>query len=208
MGKWVRFLVLVTMLSLFFAIDQAIAVAKPPFQLTDSVASQSALFDAQGDPRIKASIEDLRKTGISLSVVYVDDFSGMGGKEWADRTSLLSKIGANDVLLAIALRERRYGISVDDRFPMSDSTISMIENEKLRPLLSRNDWGGAAVAMASGLRDAVSATSSTTASNEPSTNDNAWYALGILGTILFIFLLIKLNSGDGPYPPVGGYGPS
>ena len=64
----------------------------------------------------------------------------------------MSQLGRNDVLLAIATSDRAYGISVDDRFPLSDSVVTAIEDRDVRPKLTAGDFAGAAVAMADGLR--------------------------------------------------------
>ena len=57
-----------------------------------------------------------------------------------------------DALLAVAVDDRAYGISLDDAFPLSESAVTAIETQDVRPRLTANDWAGAAIALADGLR--------------------------------------------------------
>ncbi|MFB7368092.1 TPM domain-containing protein, partial [Streptomyces hydrogenans] len=49
---------------------------------------------------------------LQLFVVYVRDFSGRSGQDWADATAERNGLGLDDVLLAVATHDRRYGYSV------------------------------------------------------------------------------------------------
>ena len=112
-----------------------------------------------GVPRIAAAIDRLSaEKGIALHVVYVDRFDGLNGKNWADRTAREAGLGPDDVLFAVAVEDRAYGISLDDRFPLPDAAVSTVETRDVRPRLTAGDWVGAAVAMADGLRTGGSGT--------------------------------------------------
>jgi len=56
------------------------------------------------------------------------------------------------VLFAVAVDDRSYGISVDQDYPLSDQELDDLAANDVEPLLSDQDWAGAAVAMADGLR--------------------------------------------------------
>ena len=57
------------------------------------------------------------------------------------------------MLLAVADRDRAYGVSLRGRFPDSRShRVDDIRTDDVEPRLASGDWAGAAVAMADGLR--------------------------------------------------------
>ncbi len=56
------------------------------------------------------------------------------------------------MLLAVAVRDRAYGVSFADDFPISESRVDDIRTEDVEPRLASGAWAGAAVAMADGLR--------------------------------------------------------
>ena len=128
------------------------ALAEAPLRVDDPVTDKTAALGA-GPSQVQTALERLdADTDLRLYVVYVSTFSGRGGQDWADQTAQMSQLGRNDVLLAIATADRAYGISVDDRFPVSDSVVTAIEDRDVRPKLTAGDLPGAAVALADGLR--------------------------------------------------------
>ncbi len=64
----------------------------------------------------------------------------------------LRSLGVNDVLLAVAVEDRNYDVSIDSGGEVSPELIQEILADDVEPALSRNDWAGAAIAMADGLR--------------------------------------------------------
>jgi hypothetical protein len=129
------------------------AAAEPPMRLDDRVTDRAGVLGADGVAQVQAAIERLRaETGVDLFVVFVESFDGAGGQEWADETAVRSQLGEEDVLLAVAVGDRAYGVSVADGFPISESRVDEIRTEEVEPRLSAGAWAGAAVAMADGLR--------------------------------------------------------
>lgn len=130
-----------------------VALAEAPLRVNDPVTDKAGALGT--DPSaVQAALDRLASsTDMRLYVVYVTSFSGRGGQEWADRSAQASQLGRNEALLAIATQDRAYGISLDERFPLSESTVGAIENRDVRPRLTAGDYAGAAVAMADGLRD-------------------------------------------------------
>ncbi len=100
----------------------------------------------------------LRADGTDLFVVYVDSFDGADGQQWASDTANLSQFGTNDVLLAVAVEDRTYGYSFADDYPLPESTTDEIVARDVEPRLAADDWAGAAVALADGLREGGSDT--------------------------------------------------
>src|SRR5690348_10016407 len=129
------------------------ALAEAPIRVDDQITDKAGALGT--DPsRVQAALDKLSAdTPMQLYVVYVVSFSGRNGQDWADQAAQMSQLGRNDALLAVATGDRAYGISLDDRFPLSDTVVSGIEDDDVRPKLSSGDFAGAAIAMADGLRN-------------------------------------------------------
>ncbi|WP_206325369.1 MULTISPECIES: TPM domain-containing protein [unclassified Streptomyces] len=87
---------------------------------------------------------------VQLFVVYVRDFSGRSGQDWADATAELSGLGRDDVLLAVATRDRRYGYSADPDSRLTQDQLDDVARTAIEPALRENDWAGAAIGAADG----------------------------------------------------------
>ena len=129
-----------------------IALAEAPLRVNEPITDRSGALGTNPS-QVQDALDRLSKdSDVRLYVVYVSTFSGRGGQAWADQSAQMSQLGRNDALLAVATDDRAYGISLDDRFPLSDATVTAIENRDLRPRLAAGDYAGAAIAMADGLR--------------------------------------------------------
>lgn len=93
---------------------------------------------------------------LGLFVAVVDSFDGVDKTTWADQSFTASDLGDNDILLAIAVQDRRFGYWVLDSFPLAKTQLDNILNNQVAPYLSSGDWSGAIVATADGLADGVS----------------------------------------------------
>ena len=131
------------------------AQANDPLNISGPVTDPAGVLGSRTAEVETALNSYADQTGFQLFVVYVPTFDGMDGADWADQTAVKSNIGTADVLLAVATRERSFGISVDDSNPLSDSDIDSLEREYILPELRDSDWAGAAIAAAEGLTDAV-----------------------------------------------------
>jgi uncharacterized membrane protein YgcG len=104
---------------------------------------------------VKHAISELADSArLNLFVVYVDSFTGAQSRDdWADETANLNGFGVNDVLLAVATKDRLYQLSVDPKFPLSDDDLTQVEQVATVPSLRASDWAGAAINTASALGD-------------------------------------------------------
>src|SRR4051794_2361231 len=134
------------------AFGGATASAEAPLRVNGDITDPAGALGS--DPSaVQAALDRLStESGIRLYVVYVRSFSGRAGQDWADRSAQASQLGRRDALLAVAIDDRAYGISLDEAFPVSDDVVTAIETQDVRPRLTEGDWAGAAVALADGLR--------------------------------------------------------
>ncbi|MFJ2740517.1 TPM domain-containing protein [Streptomyces sp. NPDC087440] len=87
---------------------------------------------------------------LQLFVVYVRDFSGRSAQSWADTTATRNGLGRDDVLLAVATKDRQFAYSVDQDSRLSDAQLAEVSGTAVKPALRENDWAGAAVGAANG----------------------------------------------------------
>nr|WP_229897447.1 TPM domain-containing protein [Streptomyces finlayi] len=87
---------------------------------------------------------------LQLFVVYVRDFSGRSAQSWADTTATRNGLGRDDVLLAVATKDRQFAYSVDNDSRLSDAQLAEVSGTAIKPALRENDWAGAAIGAADG----------------------------------------------------------
>jgi hypothetical protein len=104
------------------------------------------------EAEVQSALDSLfERADIGLYVVFVDSFSNPDDPiDWADETALDNFLGANDVLLAVAVTDRLYAISIDDAFPLSGSQLDRVESAIENELRDSN-WAAAAIAGAQAL---------------------------------------------------------
>src|SRR5665811_2002764 len=86
--------------------------AEPPQALQDEITDTvGVLGDRTGDVQ-KALDRLAEQTKFQLFVVYVDSFDDWDAVDWADAAAIDSKMGIDDILLAVAVQDRAYGLSL------------------------------------------------------------------------------------------------
>src|SRR5688572_29385817 len=127
------------------------ALAEPPFDVPGQITDRAGALGSGDESRIQEALDRLQsEEGVQLFVVYVDSFDGTPPTDWADATAEQSGFGGNYVLFAVAVQDRRYGVSVD-QIPISDSELDDLLASDVEAELGDDDWAGAAVALADGL---------------------------------------------------------
>lgn len=125
--------------------------------------------------------------GVNLFVVYTDAFTNPSDRQqWASDVASQNQFGTNDVLLAVAIDDRVYQLSVDADFPLSDAQLSSIENDDIVPKLRDEDWAGAAVAAAQGLGDELGGGSSSEAGGS---------GIGVSSWVIAIVIIVLVLGG-------------
>lgn len=147
---------LLTVLVLFLLAGAGVATADPPQRVNSDIVDRAGVLGA-GTSQVRAALDRLRaEAGVRVWVVYVRSFDGADGQGWADDTAERSQLGPRDVLLAVAVDDRAYGVSTDDRLPIDESVVQDAISAGVEPRLGADDWAGAAVALADGLRTGAS----------------------------------------------------
>ncbi len=133
-----------------------VATAEPPFRAQDQITDRVDAL-AGDEATVGGALDRLRAVdGTQLFVVFVSSFDGLDGESWANQTATESQLGSRDVLFAVAVDDRAYGLSVDPDFPLSDDELADLTASEVEPLLSAQDWAGAVIALAEGLLTAGS----------------------------------------------------
>lgn len=111
------------------------------------------------EARVLTSIDTLyNQTDVQLFVVFVRGFTGAAdAADWADITATYNGLGDNDVLLAVAVDNRQYALSVAEGGPISDSELDQIEVDVEREL-RQDRWAEAAISGSESIVRAVNGT--------------------------------------------------
>jgi len=99
------------------------------------------------ESRVEAALDSVYDDArVQLFVVYVDTFDNPGNAvDWADETAIRNNLGTDDLLLAVAIDDRQYALSLDSAFPLTDSQLDVVE-AAIEDRLRDSDWSGAAIA--------------------------------------------------------------
>ncbi|UUZ44134.1 TPM domain-containing protein [Janibacter limosus] len=105
---------------------------------------------------LQSEIDGLRTDAdLQLFVVYVDSFDGQSGAEWTQQTFETSGMGGNDVLLAVAVKDRSYGMWTTGDSGLGRADVTRVQSRDVEPALGDDDWAGAVSAAVTGLQRQV-----------------------------------------------------
>lgn len=132
------------------ALTAAAAPVEAPFDLPAQITDRAdVLQDPDG---LQSDLDELAaEESLQLFAVYVDSFDGQSPEEWARATYETSGMGGNDVLLAVAVEDRRYAMWTTQASGLEPSDISEVQTDFVEPALADDDWDGAVSAAAEGL---------------------------------------------------------
>lgn len=126
------------------------AHAEPPLDLPDRIYDPAGALSGQ-EARVQDALDRLEdEAGLQLYVAYVDTFDGQSGASWALATYEESGMGGDDVLLAVAVEDRRYGSAANDTIGPDALQVATVEADYVQPRLGEDDWVGAVEAAAEG----------------------------------------------------------
>ncbi len=139
---------------LVMLVSPVVAQAEDPLDVPGQIYDSADVLS--GD---EADIEDALQgladeRSLQLFVAFVDTFEGAGdnsGAEWAEATFAASGMGGDDVLLAVAVQDRKYGTYTSPDSGLTRDQVLAVENDFVLPQLADDDWSGAAIAAAEGF---------------------------------------------------------
>lgn len=171
------------------------APAEPPSNLTSEITDTAGVLSDAETARVQESLTSLRQdTPYQLFVAYVPSFDGMTGAQWADATANASGLGPDDLLLAVAVDDRRYAVSAAADSGLSDAQLAEIDRAAAAQL-GKDDWAGAAIATADQIRAAAGGG-----------GVSGWLVAGVIG--LLVIGLIWFFASRGARGARGGGDPS
>jgi len=179
------------------------ALAEEPFRLDSQIEDQAGALGSER-AEVESALAELRSNAdVQLWLAYVDTFSGWSGQEWTDRTAVMSDLGLNDVLLAVAVEDRAFFYSVDQSFELDEAEMSEIMTGLVEPELASNDWAGAAIAAADGMSQALvgpvapvtSAVTQTTVAPADTDKGGGFMWGGLIAVLVVIALALLIWAG-------------
>lgn len=133
------------------------AFAEDPIDLGGAyiVDRVEAVTASEGNEIIAALDSLYTRADIQLFVVYVSTFTNPSNSiDWADTVAIDNGLGGNDVLLAVAVDDRQYALSIDTAFPLTNSQLDVVEGA-IEAELRDNNWAQAAIAGAQAMEAAA-----------------------------------------------------
>lgn len=132
------------------------AWAEPPMSLTAPVTDSAGVLGGDKGEVEQRLSELQQKEKLDLHVVYVRSFDGVAPTEWAKQTYQKSGLGGNDVLLAVATQDRRYGTYATGTQDFTQQDLQKVNRDDIEPALRKaasgqGSWGDAAIAAAEGF---------------------------------------------------------
>lgn len=180
------------------ALGASAASAEDPGRLGEELTDSAGVLGDRADD-VQAALDDLAEaTRYQLFVTYVDSFDGLSAGDWAEQTAIASDLGVDDILLAVAVEDRAYAISVDDAIALTDDQLQAVATERVEPALSDDDWAGAAIAGAQGYAEAADGGSGS-ADASGGSGLLTWLLIGavVIGAVLLVGSL-RGRRGGGP----------
>jgi len=142
-----------------FAIASGLAVmtatpafADDPVRLDGQYVADTTGVLGGSTVEVDAALNSLyERAGIQLFVVYVDAFTNPESPiGWADATAEANGLGTDDLLLAVAVGQRQYALSVAPDASVSDAQLDAAERA-IEAELRNDNWAKAAIAGADSL---------------------------------------------------------
>ncbi|KZM78488.1 TPM domain-containing protein, partial [Cellulosimicrobium sp. I38E] len=183
---------LVTGLALLLPAATAHAVA--PLDVAGEITDPDGVLGNQTDEVQDALDRLAQDTDLQLFVVYVASFDGMDGVDWANATANTSGLGVDDLLLAVATEDRRYGLSYDNNVSLTDAELDRI-SAAVEDELRDDDWAGAAIAAAEVARGASQGSGGVSW---------FWVLLGLGVLVLVVVLVVRAVARRRRTAPGGG----
>lgn len=153
------------------------AMAEEPLDLPGQIYDSAGVLGGD-EADVQDALDELQdERGLQLFVSFVDTLEGAGdnsGAEWAEATFNASGMGGDDVLLVVAVEDRKYGSYTTQDSGLTRDQVLEVENDFVLPALGDDDWAGAAIAAAQGYQQ----TDPDAAGQDAASTDEASYPGG------------------------------
>lgn len=128
--------------------------ASPPITLTAPVTDGvNALTDAERD-EVQDAFERLaEESDLRMLVVYIESFDGTQPEDWANASANRSGLSADDLLLAVATADQRFGLSADSNVALTDAQLADVQDAAAAAVREKR-WAAAATDTADAVRAA------------------------------------------------------
>ncbi|WP_208104162.1 TPM domain-containing protein [Modestobacter roseus] len=136
------------------------ALAVEPFAPTEQLVDQADVLSSSEEAEVESALQELQtEDGTQLYVVYVEDFGGLDGDQWAQQAFQAAGLGNNDILFAATTDTEpgRDGYSVGGQSPVTEAGLSDLVSRQVEPQLGSDDWAGGAMTLAEGIRSGAAA---------------------------------------------------
>jgi len=158
MNRKIRTIVASFIAASFLSFSGVSAYAQDPITIPPGkfLVDKSDVLTPSEEKTLESSMKELtKKTGQSLYVVYVDEFSNPNdAQKWLAATADLKKLGSTDSMLVIATEQRSAQLESHSGGDIA-SYDSQIFAKYTKPALSDTDWLGAGIATVQGVKDAA-----------------------------------------------------
>lgn len=171
------------------------AGAEEPINLPGPVTDRAEVLSDAERTQVQERIGQLQQdTGLQLFVVFVDEFhdasgASVNGPDWARLTSEASGLGHGDLVLAVAIDQRAYGLG-DIGATMSQQALQRVQLQEVEPRLAQDDWAGAAQAAVDGFEREAAGSSGGSISSDRPVRTPSTGGLGSFPGALFLPLLV------------------
>ena len=150
-AAWARAIAAPLIFASSFALFPA-ASAEEPFAVTSIVTDRT---DSVNTGKVETALNRMQdKTGKSLRVVLVEDFSSTSSSQWATKAFTRSGLGPKDAILAIATNTRQYSFK-SGRDGLSRNDLRKALNGSVRSRWRAGKWESGIVKLADNVVDAV-----------------------------------------------------
>lgn len=174
-----------------FALSTVPAAATPPVTIgAGEITDQSGVLTDSDRTTIQAALDRLNSSsGLQLYVVYVPTFDSEQPVDWAQATAKASGLGSDDVVLAVATEARRYALAPEENGDVTSDEMQAL-SEKVGQVLRGEDWAGAAVTAADGLREAAASSAGSGSGSDGAVTDTATSSGPGAGSLLLVGLVV------------------
>ena len=173
------------------AVEVRARATDAPFNVTEQITDRAGVLGGEVEA-LQTTLDELRSEhGLQLFVVYVNGFDGASGETWTQQTFAESGMGGDDVLMAVAVQDRRYGTYTTSESGLTPEEDSAVRSQYIEPELADDDWAGAVRAAAEGYGRAASGDVSADGGSDGGEGGFPWWVLVPAGGAAALFALSR-----------------